>query len=338
MTTSLVPPGTGGAPVVKVPEALGRAAALVVPALDAAVERLDPTLHEPVRHHLAGGGKHVRAGLVLLAAAAVGGDDQDALPGAVAIELVHNYSLLHDDIIDGDRERRHRPAVWAQFGPGVAIVAGDALAALAMQVLLEAPDAARVGAARRLADANQKMIWGQASDMRFESRARVTLAECLAMERGKTGALLSASCSIGALLGGAAETVADALGEYGEHLGTAFQAVDDLLGVWGEPATTGKPVGSDLLARKKALPVAVAFERGGDEADELAAILSRPLEPGDVARATALLERAGVREAVTAIADEHLRAALDALDRVDLADGPRQELAEVARYVTARDR
>ena len=333
---SLVPSGPGGTSA-QAPQALVRASALVAPSLFAAVDRLDASLHEPVRHHLAGG-KHVRAALVLLASTAVGGSEEDAVPGAVAIELVHNYSLLHDDIIDGDRERRHRPTVWAEYGEGVAIVAGDALAALAVQVLLDSPTAPRVEAARRLADANQSMISGQSADMAFEARGRVTVAECLAMERGKTGALLSASCAIGALLGGADAHTADTLGEYGEHLGIAFQAVDDVLGVWGEPAITGKPVGSDLLARKKALPVAVAFERGGGLADELSAILAGELEPADVARATLLMNEAAVREEVIAIADEHLRAALMALDRAELAELPKQELTEVARYVTARDR
>ncbi|HTX62651.1 MAG TPA: polyprenyl synthetase family protein [Acidimicrobiales bacterium] len=338
MTTSLVPPGSGGASQVPAPEALARAAAIVVPALFETVERLDPSLHEPVRHHLAAGGKHVRAGLVLVCTAAVGGSEADGLPGAVAVELVHNYSLLHDDIIDGDRERRHRPTVWAVFGKGVAIIAGDALAALAMQALLDEPTPSRTEAARRLADANQGMISGQSADMAYEARPHVTVEECLAMERAKTGALLSAACAIGAVLGGADRRTADALGEYGEHLGIAFQAVDDLLGVWGDPAVTGKPVGADLLARKKALPVAVAFERGGEVADELAAIFSGPPDAAEVERATQLLARAGVRDEVSAIAEHHLRAALEALDRAQLEDEPKEELVDIARYVTARDR
>jgi geranylgeranyl diphosphate synthase, type I len=338
VTTSLVPPGSGRVSTVEVPEALSRASAEVAPALLATVGRLDRSLQEAVHHHLAGGGKHVRAGLVLISAAAVRGSEDDALPGAVAVELVHNYSLLHDDIIDGDRERRHRPAVWAKFGEGVAIVAGDALAALAMQVLLDAPTPARTEAAKRLAEANQAMISGQSADMEFEARTRVTVEECLAMERDKTGALLSAASAIGAVLGGADHKSADALGEYGEHLGIAFQAVDDLLGVWGDPEVTGKPVGADLLARKKALPVAIAFEHGGAVADEFAAIFSRPPETADVVRATRLLEESGVRDAVAAIADEHLRAALGALGRADLEEKPKEDLAQLARYVTARDR
>ena len=338
MTTPVVSPQTSSASSVKVPDALVHASEVVTPALAAAVDRLDPALRVPVLHHLGGGAKFVRSGLVLLAAAAVRGSDNDAVPGAVAIELVHNYSLLHDDIIDRDRERRHRPTVWAQFGEAVAIVAGDALAGLAMQVLLDTPTARRVEAARRLAVANQEMIAGQSADMAFEARERVSVAECLDMERGKTGALLAASCAIGAVLGGADSSTADALGEYGAHLGIAFQAVDDVLGVWGEPAVTGKPVGADLLARKKALPVAVAFERGDHVAAELALILSHPLGAEDVARATALMEAAGVREAVSAIADEHLRTALGALDLVDIETRSKEQLVEIARYVTTRDR
>ena len=338
MTSPVVSANPSRASSVRVPDALVRASEVVAPALSAAVDRLDPALRAPVLHHLGGGAKFVRAGLVLLAAAAARGSEDEALPGAVAIELVHNYSLLHDDIIDRDRERRHRPTVWAKFGEAVAIVAGDALAGLAMQVLLETPTARRVEAARRLADANQQMIAGQAADMAFETRASVSVDECLQMERGKTGALLAASCAIGAVLGGADSSTADALGEYGGHLGIAFQAIDDVLGVWGEPAVTGKPVGADLLARKKALPVAVAFELGDGVADELALILSHPLSADDVARATALMEDAGVRDTVSAIADEHLRAALGALDLVDIKRRSKEQLVEIARYVTARDR
>jgi len=320
------------------PGVLTRASALVGPALDKALERLDPSLHDAVRHHLGGGGKHVRAALVLLAATAVGGREEDAVCGAIALELVHNYSLLHDDIIDGDRERRHRPTVWAQFGEGIAIVAGDALAALAMQLLLDEPSASHVLAVARLAGANQAMIAGQAADMAFEQRTSVTVDECLSMERAKTGALLGAAAAVGSLLGGARDEAVEALGDYGEHLGVAFQAVDDMLGVWGDPAVTGKPVGSDLLARKKTLPVAVAMSSGGSAAVELEAILSAELDRAAVERASRILEESGARDAVAAIAEDHLKQSLGALERVALVDEAKEELVAVAYYVTSRDR
>lgn len=335
MTTFAVP--TGG-PLTAPPAALARAAELTAPALDAAVARLDPTLQGPVQHHLDGGGKRVRAALVLVSTAAAGGEEEAGVPGAVAVELVHNYSLLHDDIIDGDHERRHRPTVWVEYGVGPAIVAGDALAGLALQVLLEDATPERVRAAARLAEANQAMIAGQAADMAFERRPTVSVAECLAMEEGKTGALVACAAAVGALLAGAPPATVQALDAYGTHLGIAFQAVDDLLGIWGEPSVTGKPVGSDLLGGKKSLPVAVAMAAGGADADELQALLAGEMTDADVARATRLVERCGAREAVTALADGHLDQALDALASVELAAGPREELVAIAHYVTARDR
>ncbi len=325
-------------PAVPVPTTLARASVAIGPSLDAAVDRLDPSLHEPVRHHLAGGGKHVRAGLVLLGARAVDGREEDAYCGAVAIELVHNYSLLHDDIIDGDRERRHRPTVWVRYGEGVAIVCGDALAALAMQVLFDDPSPTRIRAGALLADANQAMIAGQSADMAFEHRPRVTVDECLAMERSKTGALLGAAAAIGAILGGGDDGTVNALGAYGEHLGIAFQAIDDVLGIWGDPNVTGKPVGADLLARKKTLPVAVAMASDDGTAAELEEILSRELGTDDVARASRLIEASGAREAVAGIADDHLKQALGALERAALDDAAKEELVSVAYYVTARDK
>lgn len=324
-------------PVGEVPPVLARAGTRVAAALDAAVDRLSPELHGALRHHLAGGGKHVRAALVLLSAAAAGGSEEDGLPGAVAIELVHNFSLLHDDIIDGDLERRHHPTVWAAFGSGQAIIAGDALAVLAVQLLLEEPTPARVRAAAALADATQAMIGGQAQDMAFEGRARVSARECLTMERGKTGALLSCAAGLGAILVGAPPAVVQALGDYGMHLGIAFQAVDDLLGIWGDEGRTGKPVGGDLLQHKKTLPVVLALARDG-RAGALRRLLEAELDAAALERAVTLLEECGAREDTADLADRHLRAALSSLDRVALVPEAAAELRAVAHYVTARDR
>ncbi len=316
---------------------LARATLIVTPALDDAVARLSPSLQAPVQHHLAGGGKRVRAALALVAAAAAGAAEADGVLGAVAIELVHNFSLIHDDIIDEDTERRHRPTVWSEYGIGSAIIVGDALATLALQVLLDEPTPERVLAARCLVEATQLMIAGQADDMAFESRTSVTVEECLSMERGKTSALLSCAVSLGALLAGAPEATVDALAAFGSYLGTSFQAVDDLLGVWGEPARTGKPVGSDLLQHKKTLPVSIALARRDGRAEELGQLLANDLSPADVERARVLLEECGAKDETTALADAHLAMALAALDRVSLAPGPKSELVAIAKFVTERD-
>jgi geranylgeranyl diphosphate synthase, type I len=318
--------------------AMARAAGAVAPALDDAVSRLSPSLHAPVAHHLAGGGKRVRAALSLLSAAAAGATEETGVLGAVAIELIHNFSLIHDDIIDGDTERRHRSTVWSEFGIGAAIIAGDALATLALQVLLDEPTTERVGAARCLVEATQLMIAGQADDMAFESRTSVSVAECLEMERGKTSALLACAVSLGAILAGAPEETVAALAEFGSHLGTSFQAVDDVLGIWGEPAVTGKPVGSDLLAHKKSLPVSIALARGNENVPELLRVLGSELTAADVERARSLIEANGAREETIALADTHLDLALAALDAVPLVEGPKSELVAIARFVTERDR
>jgi geranylgeranyl diphosphate synthase type I len=318
--------------------AMSRAADAVAPALDDALIRLSPSLRGPVTHHLAGGGKRVRAALALLSAAAVGAPEETGVLGAVAIELIHNFSLIHDDIIDGDTERRHRSTVWSEFGIGAAIIAGDALATLALQILLDEPTTERVGAARCLVEATQLMIAGQADDMAFESRTSVTVAECLEMERGKTSALLSCAVSLGAILAGASAGTVAALAAFGTHLGTAFQAVDDVLGIWGEPAVTGKPVGNDLSQHKKTLPVSIALARNDENAPELLRLLESDLGPADVARARALIEATGAQEETIALADTHLELALVALDGVPLVEGPKSELVAIARFVTERDR
>ena len=277
MTTYALPPNANAA----ASASLTCAAQMVAPALDAAVARLSPSLQEPVHHHLAGGGKRVRAALSLLSASAAGATEETGVVGAVAIELIHNFSLIHDDIIDGDTERRHRATVWSEFGIGKAIIAGDALATLAVQVMLEHPTAERVRAAVCLVEATQVMIAGQGDDMAFESRPSVSVAECLDMERGKTSALLACAVSLGAILAGAPDATVAALAEFGSHVGTAFQAVDDLLGISGEPARTGKPVGSDLVQHKKTLPVSIALGPGRPQPARTAApARRRPLAGG----------------------------------------------------------
>jgi len=318
-------------------EVLARARSVVQPALNAAASRLSPELQTALDHHLAGGGKYVRAGLVLLSASAGGGDEQDGVVGAVAMELIHNYSLIHDDIIDGDVERRHRRTLWAEFGVGPAIIAGDAMSILAFQLLLEDPTNARVRAAGLLGHATQAMITGQAEDMASELRSSLTVEECLRMEAGKTGALLSCSASVGAVLAGAPDVIVEALADFGSHLGVAFQAVDDVLGIWGESSVTGKPVGSDLRQHKKSLPISIAGELGVDVYGTLASPLGHDLTEKEVAGALTLLDECGARRETMAIGTAHLRLALEALDRAPLAPEPRRELAAIANYVIERD-
>jgi geranylgeranyl diphosphate synthase type I len=318
-------------------EILARAKAMVTPALAEATERLSPELRPLVTHHLSAGGKFVRASLALLSASAGGADERVGLVGALAIEFIHNFSLIHDDIIDGDIERRHEPTVWAKFGVGPAIIAGDALSTLAFQLLLDDTTPERVRAASRLAEATQAMIVGQAADIASERQLSLSVEECLRMEAGKTGALLSCAAAIGAILAGASDETISALSDYGDHLGQAFQAIDDMLGVWGESSVTGKPVGNDLRLRKKTLPICIAHAKGFDVFAETTSSVEDELTDAEVVDAMTLLDECGARYETGEMAEAELRAALAALERAPMDAIARSELGVLARYVIERD-
>src|SRR6266498_4585068 len=335
---------------VQTPAVLDRVRLLTAPALRAAVGRLEPSIAQVAAYHrgwvdvagrpVAGnGGKAIRPALAVLSAEAVGAGAGEALPGAVAVELVHNFSLLHDDLMDGDEERRHRPTAWKAFGPALAILAGDALLALAEDVLLEAPGEHGARAARHLTGATGRLIRGQAEDLSFERRMDVSVAECAAMEGDKTGALLACSSSIGAVLAGAPAHTVAALGEFGHHLGLAFQAVDDLLGIWGHPEVTGKPTWSDLRQRKKSVPVTVALNAGTPSSERLAGMLAGggPLGEEDLALAAKLVEEAGGRDWARREAERQLELALACLDAVAMPAAVRDDLVNLAKFVTTRE-
>lgn len=330
------------------PHVLARAADLVQPALRKAVGSLDPGLRTPAEYHFgwvdpdgtpisAPSGKGIRPALAVLGAEAAGGSAADAIAGAVALELIHNFSLIHDDIIDGDRTRRHRRTVWDVYGVADAIIVADALHTLAFEVLLAEGDAKHISAARRLAAATAAMIAGQAQDMALDRRADAALSDCLTMEANKTGALLAQSVAIGAVLAGADDDVAGCLERYGADVGVAFQAVDDVLGIWGDPAVTGKPIGSDLREHKKSMPVAMALEAGGVLADELAAAFRGPLTDADIERLTCRFDEHGIRARVRELADQRFAAALGALHQCRLEPIAMAELEAVATFVVERE-
>ena len=330
------------------PASLARTRELVSPRLREVADRLSPGIRTVISYHLgwidaegapsANEGKGVRPALALLSARAAGMPAEVGLDGAVAVELVHNFSLLHDDIMDRDHERHHRRAAWKVFGEARAILAGDALVTLALELLLEPAGEERARAAALLTRATARMIDGQSQDLALEGQTEASLSDCLGMIAAKTGALLSCASSIGAVLAGARADVVEPLASFGEHVGVAFQAVDDQLGIWGRPEETGKPAWSDLRQRKNSLPVAAALESGAMEAEELRSLLAGTdwLSEEELARAAELIERAGGRARALEEARRHLALALAALDRAPIAADARDELAELARFVTVR--
>ncbi|TDC97302.1 family 2 encapsulin nanocompartment cargo protein polyprenyl transferase [Actinomadura sp. 7K507] len=333
-----------------VAEVLGWSRRLLDPALRDAVETLPGAARDIAAFHFGwrdergrpaagAGGKAIRPALTLLAAEAVGGTAAAALPAAVAVELAHNFSLLHDDVMDGDLTRRHRPTAWTVFGANAAILTGDALLAAAFEVLADEPSPVVAGAVRTLGRAVLDLVAGQSADLAFEERADVTLDECLTMASRKTGALLGAACALGAVCGGGTTAQAARLRAFGDRLGLAFQLVDDLLGIWGDPEVTGKPVHSDLHSRKKSLPVVAALASGTPEGDELAALYLRdePLSAAGATRAADLIDIAGGRTWAATHAATLLTEAVTALDAATPHPATATELRALAHLITHRD-
>jgi len=297
-------------------------------------------------------GKLLRPAALLLAVELVGGEAQPAAPAAAAVELVHAFSLLHDDVEDESRLRRERPALWTLAGPAQAINTGDGmhtLARLAMHRLAENGHTERrvLEAMRELDEGCLRWVEGQYLDISFERRADVGTREYLTMAAGKTAAMFAAPFAMGALLGGADGHVVAAFRQLGVRLGIAFQAVDDVLGAWGDPRVTGKPAGDDLRTRKKSYPVVWALEAGADrDADavrELArAYASPPPAEGLAADAeathlAALVERAGGREAALRLAEEESAAALAALSSAGIGPEAVALCRAFAEAVTGRE-
>ncbi len=244
-------------------------------------------------------GKRIRPMITLLVCEAVCGTCEPARPAAAAVELIHNFSLLHDDIEDRSPTRRNRPTVWTLWGEANAINVGDALLALAFLAIphLSQPGTSQALSSQMLQVVGEvcvKLTHGQYLDMAFESREQVTTEEYLNMIGGKTAALLSGAAHLGALAAGANESVQTHYAAFGENLGMAFQVLDDVLDIWGDPAVTGKEAAIDIRQRKKSLPILYGLARSA----ELRALYAQPgpLNEAAVSRAVELLDRAGARQ------------------------------------------
>ncbi|HVK20077.1 MAG TPA: family 2 encapsulin nanocompartment cargo protein polyprenyl transferase [Actinokineospora sp.] len=331
-------------------EVLSHSRSLLDPAIRAAVDLLPASMRRITGYHFgwwdehgrpvrADSGKAMRPALVLTSAEAVGGSPETAVPAAVAVELVHNFTLLHDDVMDGDRTRRHRPTAWSVFGLGPAILAGDSLLTLAYDVLAATAHPRAQEAIRVLSAAVLAVQEGQAADLSFEKRVNVTLTECVRMAEGKTGALLGCSTALGALFGGGTAGQVEHLRRFGDRVGLAFQLVDDLLGIWGDPSATGKSVYSDLESRKKSLPVVAALTANTHASRELAAIYHRrtSLSAAELVRAAELIERAGARTWAQTHADQVMTDALTHLAEATPTPRAEAELTALAHLTTNRD-
>lgn len=242
-------------------------------------------------------GKRVRPLLTLLTCQAAGGDWHQAVPAAAAIEILHNFTLIHDDIQDASPTRRGRTTMWQIWGANQAINSGDAMFALAhiaMARLQERGigDNIVVQALRRLDETCVELTIGQYADMNFEQRTDVTVDEYVAMIEGKTAALLALSCELGALIGGADAEIIEHYAAFGRDLGLAFQVRDDILGIWGDETVIGKSAATDIETRKKSLPILYGLEQNNALRESYFQMDS---DSDFVARVVEALSKAGAR-------------------------------------------
>ena len=297
---------------------------------DAQLQVLDPP---------AGAGKKLRPALVLLVCEAVSGSIEPARPAAVAIELIHNFSLVHDDIQDRGELRRHRPALWTLWGAEQAINAGDALFALAQLVLVRDGSSLAARLATELNTTALLLSEGQFLDIDLQQGdTPVTLQAYEAMIARKTGVLFASACRLGAMAGGASTEATEAFAAYGLELGLAFQEQDDLLGVWGRSAETGKPDAADIIERKRGLPAAMALSLPDAPEWLRAAYLQTDgeLSQQTVERIIAHFDQLDLRAAIEQRVQARYRTALDALEAAGARQPARSSLAAICDALVSR--
>ncbi len=346
------------------PEALSRYHDVVQAEMRAAFPEVDLPIYDMGRYALgwmdergqpaSASGKGARAALTMLGAEAITDDPaamRRATAGAAAVEIVHNFSLVHDDVQDGDIERRGRPTVWRVWGVAQAINTGDLMRELAdtamrRALLHGASSEAVLEAIRRLNQATMLMIEGQYLDLTFEQRMDVQVEEYLGMVERKTGAMMGVSLSIGATLAGATSEQADALDRAGKRLGRCFQMRDDWLGIWADPDALGKPTDADIRRRKKSFPILYTLSHAPAEVRRAlveiyaADLVDDGADLGDeqVEWVHNMLGEIGADEATDRAAREEYEVFLEELSNGDPRAAAVADLEELARFTLERDR
>jgi geranylgeranyl diphosphate synthase type I len=289
-------------------------------------------------------GKALRPTLCLFACEALASEYSRALPAAAALELIHNFSLIHDDIQDQDMERRHQPTVWHLWGIPKAIWSGNAMQCTGDLSLLDVaranvPAVTAIRVSDILTESYLEMIQGQCMDLDFESRTDIKSEEYLYMIACKTGALIRSALQIGALLATEDPATVKAFTEFGNHLGQAFQVRDDYLGIWGDQATLGKATGNDIRRRKKSYPVVFALERASGQAmaDLLRIYRQEELEECDVQRVMAVLDEVGSQEQAQRVTEAAAGRALAALKPVSLPQWAQTEAENLVDFLARRE-
>jgi geranylgeranyl diphosphate synthase type I len=287
-------------------------------------------------------GKFIRSNLCLLSCQAVGGDTSRVMPAAAAVELIHKFSLIHDDIEDASDERHHRPTVWKLWGQSQAINAGDAMFTLAYLALLklkekEITDEKIASSTKILSLACLELCEGQYLDVEYENRLDITTEDYLDMAVRKTAALFAVSTSLGAYLGSEDSKLVDFFHLFGRELGIAYQIYDDILGIWGTEKSIGKSV-SDISQRKKTLPVVYGLQNSEGEARKRLEKLysQKSIEGKDIKEVTNILDQLGARDYAENLAEQHYQKALAYLEATRLDISMQAPLKEIACFLLNR--
>ena len=289
-------------------------------------------------------GKYLRPTLCLFSCEAIGGRREQSMPAAAALELIHNFSLIHDDIQDRDETRHHRKTLWAIWGIPKALVAGNALRILADSTLDDLqcaglPPSRSLAVVNQLTQAYLEMIEGQYLDISFEGQSEIGIKQYLDMIARKTGALIRCSFTMGALIGSPHLEVSEAFRESGRALGFIFQVRDDILGIWGDEGSTGKPVGADIRRKKNSFPAVYAMSQArGQDKRHLQHIYGKDeLTDGDVDDVLHIMEGLKVREHAHALATEEGEVAVDALATVEMDERARREYRNLVEFLLYRE-
>ena len=298
-------------------------------------------LYNPIYYTMALGGKRLRPVLMLMACEAVGGKAGDALIPAIGLELFHNFTLLHDDLMDRADVRRGKPTVYRKWNDNVAILSGDAMLTMATQHIARARAEVLPEVMELFNKTAMEIYEGQQWDMDFESRTDVKVDEYLEMIRLKTSVLLGCACKMGAILGGASKALANDFYHMGVNIGLAFQLQDDVLDVWGDPATFGKATGGDIMNNKKTFLLINAMNMAtGDDAVELNHWLNATdADPAQkIPAVTAIYEKLGLRDMSDGYISMYSNHALETLAAMRIDKDAAQAFADLTVKLIKRDR
>ena len=296
-------------------------------------------LYEPIEYTLAAGGKRVRPQLAMIANQMFGGNDEDVLPAALALEVFHNFTLLHDDVMDKADVRRGRPTVHVKWNENTAILSGDQMLIEAYKLLSGVPADKLPRVLQLFNKMATEICEGQQYDVDFESQEHVTIEEYLKMIRLKTSVLLANALQTGAYIAGADEQAQEDLYEFGINIGLAFQIQDDILDVWGDPKTFGKAVGGDISCNKKTFVYLEAMRRLGDEAigNELQQWYSQVLEDNTtkIAAVKEIFEQLDVHTACEKVVEDYTQKALALLNQLP-QNAATEQLRQLANKLNTR--